>query len=893
MSRWWKDARRLRGHAWPVSIDDEVDGEIATHLTMLTRDLVAKGMSEADARAEALRRFGDPERTRHELHAIRRSMELGTRRVEMHNDIKMDATFAFRMFRRSPLFTSLLVITIAVAIGANATIFRVIDAVLLRPLPYRHADDVYVLRNGYPQGTTSVAAPEYFDYAEQLRSMVSVAAITPQPTALAIGEDDVDRVSNYAVTPNFFSLLDVEAVVGRGFQRGDGERGGERVTVLSHSLWMRRFGGDRDVVGRVVTVGGRPATIVGVMPPGMQFPDAPVDFLRERADLWIANTFEHLRGDERGNQIFAVIARRRAAIDQREFRADVAMLERRFKQAYPDRYAEPGVAGWRLDVAPLRDEMLGAVQPALAAVGGAVVLLLIIACANVAGLLIARGRIRRREMAVRLALGAPRRRLIRQLLTESTLLGLLGGALGLALARGLSIVIARFDPGGIPRLDQASFSPLVIGVSLAVSLLTGVAVGIVPALGNSRERLRDALDDDARAATGGASGTLLRRVLVGAQVALAVVVLVAAGLLGKTLLSLRSIDTGLAPDNVAYMRTDPPSARYDSSYKTLGFYERLTRELTADGAEVGAVFPLPLSGDGWSGSYFVPEVQPDEKAERHAEYSVSTPGYFRVGGIALIEGRDFTPDDKRGTPPVVIIDDVLARTHWPGQSALGKQVNPNREPGAWATVVGVVRHVRRAGPRNDGEPQIYIPHAQHPQRPMVVVVRSRQAPNAVIPLMRAALRRADPQIPASRIGALDDLIASATATDRFYAVMIAAFAATALLLASFGLYGVMSSLVEQRRREIGIRAAMGGTPAAIGWLVMREGLLVTLLGLGVGTLAAFGSTRLLSGLLYGVRPTDPLTYAAIIAIVLAVAAVAAFAPLRRATRVDPIEALRV
>jgi predicted permease len=383
-------------------------------------------------------------------------------------------------------------------------------------------------------------------------------------------------------------------------------------------------------------------------------------------------------------------------------------------------------------------------------------------------------------------------------------------------------------------------------------------------------------------------------VLVGAQVALAVVVLVAAGLLGKTLLSLRDVDTGIAANNVHFMRIDLPSARYDSAHKTLAFYDRLASELrTLGNAEVASVYPLPMSGEGWGGSYFVPEVPDGQGTDLHAEYAVSSPGYFRIAGIAMIEGRDFTPDDIRGRPPVVIIDEVLARRHWAGQSAIGKRVNPNRNAGEWATIVGVVRHVRNSGPRNDGEPQVYVPHGQHPQRPMALVFKSALAPNATVPVLRDALRRTDPQVPATRIGTLDALVAGATATDRFYAVVIAAFAATALLLASFGLYGVMSSLVEQRRREIGIRAAMGGTPMAIRWLVMREGVVVTLIGLAAGAIAAVGSTRLLSGLLYGVRPTDPVTYVGIALIVLVVTAIAAYAPLRRATRVDPIEALRV
>jgi len=342
---------------------------------------------------------------------------------------------------------------------------------------------------------------------------------------------------------------------------------------------------------------------------------------------------------------------------------------------------------------------------------------------------------------------------------------------------------------------------------------------------------------------------------------------------------------------VHYLRVDPPRARYDSAYKVLAFYGRLSDELAAStSGSVAAVYPLPMSGEGWGGSFEVPHVPSDR--DLHAEYAVSTPGYFRVGGIAMLEGRDFTADDKRGNPPVVIVDEVLARAQWPQESAIGKQLNPNRDPGEWATVVGVVRHVRNSGPRNDGEPQIYIPHAQHAQRPMAVVLRSNIEPNAMSPLVRDALRRTDPQVPISHQGALTALVARATATDRFYAIIIAGFAATALLLASFGLYGVMSSLVEQRRREIAIRVAVGGAPRTIRWLVMREGLVVTIAGLVAGSIGALGGTRLLSGLLYGTRPTDPLTYGAIALLVLFVTVVAGYAPLHRATRVDPIEELR-
>jgi predicted permease len=479
---------------------------------------------------------------------------------------------------------------------------------------------------------------------------------------------------------------------------------------------------------------------------------------------------------------------------------------------------------------------------------------------------------------------------VRQLLTESTILGLSGGALGL----GFAWVASRFsagEAGGIPRLDDAGFGVMVVVFSLVASVVTGMLVGIAPAIQQSREELRGALGEGGRGSSDG-TGRRLRRLLVGGQVAMAVVVLVAAGLLGKSLLALREVDTGLRADGAWFLRVDPARARYDSAYKTLALYDRLREELsTLPAGQSSAVYPLPMSGEGWGGSYEVPDPQVGS-AEWHAEYAVSAPDYFRIAGIAMLEGRDFTADDTRDSPPVIVIDEVLARKHWPGTSAVGKLLNPNRDPGKWATVVGVVRHVRNGGPRSDGEPQIYIPHGQHVQRPMAVVVRTSMPHSAVLPALRDALRRADPELPATRLGTMTSLVDQATARDRFYAVLLTIFAGTALLLASLGLYGVMSSLVEQRKREIAIRVAVGGAPSTIGWLVMREGLTITVVGLVVGAAAAAATTRLLASLLFGIAPGDPATWATIAAIVIAVTALAAWAPLRRAVRVDPIEALR-
>ena len=888
-------ARRLRRVFWPVSIQSEIDQELRAHIELQTRRYLADGMTEDDARAASQLRFGDLDRVRDECRVIRNNMEADVRRAELRQELRMDAEYALRILRRNPLFATVAIITIALGIAANTAIFSVVNAVLLRSLPYRFTDRTMIIWNNNSQSSlsiTAVAAPEYFDMKEQLRRFDAVGAIAHQPSALVADGGEPERLNAYVVTPNMFDLLGATPRLGRGFGGNDGTPDAPRVIVLSHALWMRRFGGDPKAVGRVVNLAGFMRTIVGVMPPGVRFPDAPLDFLREPADLWIPSTWQQSRGGSRGNQTLAVIARRRADASPAEAAADLAALSAGFRSAFPKRYASAASKGWSLIAIPIRDQMVGSVRASLFVITAAVGLVLLIACVNVANLLLARGATRRREIAVRMALGAARARLVRQLLTESTILAGLGGVLGVLLAWVGIRLLLRLDGGDIPRLGNTRIDGIVLLFSLGLTMLAGVLVGIVPALQQSMANVRGTLTDGGRSASGGRDGNRLRRTLVAAQVAMALLVLVGAGLLGRSFLALQRVKPGFSSSNVVTLALTLPRSKYDSAAKIIALIERLRAATAAipGVSEASAVYPVPMGGDGWSGSFNV-EGEPagPEDPLPHAEYAVALPGYFHAMKIPMITGRDFEATDRDNSPAVVIVDEALARQHWPNQSALNKRIGG---PGQWATIIGVVGHVHNAGPQTDGEPQIYLPLLQNPQSVISVVARTAAPIASLAAPIRAVVKSLDPELPIARFRSLDDLVAQAVARQRFNMLLITIFAVTALTLASIGLYGVMAFLVAQRSREIGIRVALGGEPRAIRGMVLREGMRICVAGLCVGLALSLAVSRTLSGLLFGVAPSDPTTYVGIALLLLAVGAAASFGPASRATRVDPMVVLR-
>ena len=893
--------RSGKGLFWRRPVDDEVDDELREHLAMLVRRLEHEGLSPEAARDAALHRFGDLATLRAECRTLAHDVEDQMKRQEFWQQLRQDIAYGTRTLRRSPLYTTIAVLTLAIGIGASTAIFSVVHAVLLRALPYRDADRVVVIWNGYREGgeisRTAIAPPEFADVLEQNRSFDAVAAVSRGAANLTgscggSATCEPERVNSYTVSPNLFALLGATPALGRAFTDGDGAPGAEGVAVLSHSLWQRRFGGDSAIIGRGITVNGRLRTIIGVMPATVRFPDAPIGFLRDRGDLWVPYAWQNSRGEERGNQYLGMLARMRPGTTTDQMRTDLETISARFRTAFADRYTSTTFS-WALDATPLREAMTGDVRRPLLVVMGAVVLLMLIACANVAHLSLARGAARRQEFAVRTALGAGRMRLVRQLLTESLLLGAGAGAIGVAIAVASTRGLIRLDPGMIPQLDATRVNGVVLLFALLLTVFCAMLVGVVPALRQSMASVHDAM----RAGRGGAAQPRrrVRSVLVVAEVAMALVILVGAGLLTRSFLALQRVDPGFSPGPTLTFSVTLPRARYDSAAKMIAFHDRLQGQLaTLPGVEaVSAIDPLPLGGTSWSGSFHV-EGQPSPRGVEspHGEYNVAMPGFIDALRFRLVKGRDFEVSDGPGTPSVAIIDERLAGKYWPGQDPIGKRISSNGDTGPWASVVGVVRHVHRSGPKNEGEPQIYFPYRQRVQTPLSYVIRTTVDPLSIVRGVREQVRSLDPDLPVARIASMDALQASALARDRFNALIFLVFAGTALLLAAIGLYGVMAYLVAQRQAELGIRLALGGGPRDVARLVVGDGMRMALLGIVIGTLASLAFGRALEGLLYGTKPTDPVTYAIIATMLALVALLATAIPARRATRSDPVTALR-
>ena len=879
----------------------DVEDEIAFHVEMQTRRFVADGLDPQSARERALRRMGDLERAREDCQRITLSKETDMERAAWWQGLRQDAVYAWRVLRKAPAFTGTALLTIALGIGATTAIFSVVNAVLVRGAPYPHADRVDVIWNTYSElSEAAVAAAEFADIQETSRAFDAVAALRPQTTAMsggcgAGGPCEPERVTAYVVSPNLFDLLGVAPSHGRPFAAADGVTGAPEVVLLSDALWQRRFGGDPGIVGQTILVGAISRTVAGIMPAAARFPDAPIGFLRAPADLWIPYGWEQSRKDSRGNQVLGVLARRRPGVSVEQARADLNVIAAGFRQRFPNRYARPEIQ-WRLNTVPINEQIVGDVRTSLVVLLAAVGVVLLITCTNVANLLLARGTARRRELAVRSALGAARGRLVRQLLLEAVLLVSLGGVLGVGVAfAGVRGLIA-LDAGNIPLLDRSGIDATVLAFSVAVTIATCLLVGFAPALRQSTADPQLALGGAERTAAGSIRHRV-RRVLVVGEVTLAVVVLVAAGLLVRSFARMVATPIGFEPDGTVVAQIALPRAQFDAPEKIVTFQRALLDRLRAlpGTAAASAVYPLPMSGDGWGGTVIV-ENRPADLPEPHAEYAVAMPGYFSTIGIPIVEGREFADSDVTGTMPVAIVDEQFAQQYWPGESAVGKRVSPfgALPPGdpRWATVIGITGHVRNGGPRKAGEGQFYLPALQKPELTLYFVVRAAGSDAPLPAAIRQTVRALDSQLPVGRLSATPALIGRVLARERFNMLLLSIFSGVALTIAAVGLYGLLAFLVTERTREIGIRLALGGRPGRILRAVIGEGLLLACAGLALGTAAALFTAPLLGGLLYGIEPTDPLTYTGIAGVLLLVAAAASYLPGRRATRIDPVSVLR-
>jgi predicted permease len=807
-------------------------------------------------------------------------------------ELKQDARFALRMLFKSPGFTIVVVLALGLGIGANTAIFSVIDAVLLRPLPYEHSDRLVELWMhfagiGIPKDQNSVSAPEFVDLRDQNKSFSHIAATSSDDYNLKIGAMP-ETVEGAAVSASFFPLLGVQAQAGRVFLPGEDRPGRENVVVLSHGLWSRSFGADPGVLGKTVIINSRSYTVVGVTPAGFQFPTG--------AEMWTPLAFskDDLSPNSRGNHGLQVIARIKSGISFEQARSDMQALSQRIIEqnpAYPyERFQ------FRVIMNPLLDELVGDMRTALWILMGAVGFVLLIACANVANLLLARATSREREIAIRTALGAGRTRLIRQLLTESVILALMGSVVGMLLARwGLGALI-RIGSVSFPRIAGAHVDARVLAFTMLIALGTGILFGLMPALQASHVR-PDILKEGGRGATAGAGSRQLRRALVVAEIALSLILLVGAGLLMKSFFRLQEVDPGFRPEGVLTLRISLPENRYSQPAQIRSFVrELLDRTSKLPGVEAaGGVTSLPLSGSGSSGTTSVDSrAVPPEQSTPEADWRVVTPGYFSALGIRLIRGRFFDDRDTDTSAPVAIIDETMAKTYWPGEDPIGKRIHRGgaKSTRPWSTIVGVVGHVRYRTLEAQSRVQLYWPYAQGPWPSVSLAVRTSLEPRSLAATIQREVLAIDPDQPVSTVRTMQELLFDSIARRRFSMLLLAVFAGVAVALAAVGIYGVISYMVTQRAHEMGIRMALGASRASVLRLVLGHSLSLTLAGVILGLAGSMLLTRLISSLLFNVKSTDPATFAAVAGFLTAVALLASLLPASKATKVDPMVVFR-
>jgi putative ABC transport system permease protein len=804
-----------------------------------------------------------------------------------------DLRYGLRMLAKSPGFTAVAVVTLALGIGANTAIFSIVNAVLLRPLPYPQAGHlVKVWGNfagiGLPNNQNWISVPEFKDLESQNKSFSHIAAITDASFNLDIGGTP-QRIEGYLVSPSLFPMLGVQPALGRAFLPEEAEAGRDRVVLLSYGLWKRGFGGEPGVVGRRLNINRLTCAVVGVMPAGFQYPDD--------AEMWAPLAFEpnDLGPNNRGNHGLEVLARIKPELSFQQARADMKALTKAVEEQNRDYPYER--FQFALTLTPLLEEMVSDIQKALWILTGAVALVLLIACANVANLLLVRAAAREREMAVRMALGASRRRLIRQLLTESVLLSLIGGVAGLLLARWSLRALITLSAAIFPRVAAASMNGTVLAFTMLISLGTGIIFGLAPAAQSSGDVKHDSLKEGGRTSTAASVSQRLRHSLIVAELALSLVLLNGAGLLLKSFLRLQSVDAGFRPDHLLTMRISLPEAKYSRPEQVRAFFrDVLDRVSKLPGVQAaGAVSALPLSGSGSSGTTTMDtHAVPPDAASPEADWRVVTPGYFQAMGIALIGGRYFDDRDNDQSPPVAVVDETLAKTYWPNEEAVGKRLHlgGTGSTAPWMTVVGVVRHVRYHTLEAQSRVEVYWPEAQRAAQSLSLAIRTASDPHSLAATVQKEVRAVDPEQPVFQVRTLEELLEGSMARRRLSTLLLSIFAGAALLLAAVGIYGIMAYWVNQRSHEIGIRMALGARQQDVLRLVVGQGVLLTLVGVGLGMGGAFGLTRLMSNMLYGVRPSDPLTFAAGALLLMGVAILASYIPARRATKVDPMVALR-
>ena len=875
----WSRFRRLFG----LEPAADVDAELAFHVEMRVREFIEHGETPERARQLALQRFGDYRGARQECVAINERRKRHMQRTEFLTELRQDIGYAFRMLRRTPAFTAAALLTLALGIGANSAIFSVVHGVLLESLPYRDADRLHHLQMLYPDGTrySALSAPDFMSMREQAQLFDQLEAFAiGSRTVTGIGEPQ--ELTTAMVTAGVFDFLGFDVPIGRTFAAGENQTARNSVAVLSHGLWQRMFGGDASALGRSIALGGRSYSIVGVLAPGARLP--------YEAELYIPlefnDTFDPSTARGRRSESLAVLARSRPGVTAQAIESELRSISSRLQSSFPDTNGGLFIAS-----TPLRDVIVGDVERPLLVLLGAVGFVLLVACANVANLLLARGSARHGELSVRAALGAGRARLVRQLVTEAMVLGLAGGVLGLGFAYWGTEALIAAKPADLPRLEQIGLDSTIVLFTLAAALVTGLIFGIVPALQATNDHLLRGLQESGRAGGGGRRAHRMRSALVVAEMALAVILLTGSGLLIRSFIELTRVNPGFQPDGAMAVRVSFQGELYrtgDPVRRRVVEIEERLRALPGVIA-VGAGSVLPLGGLGALNDFAV-EGAPPPPPNVNQEIAVAsaTPDYFKAIGAPLVRGRLFTDLDHDKSPRVVILNEAAVRRWFPDQDPLGQRVLS----GGPREVVGVVGDVLQRNPGQPAAPQMFAPYTQRTSATARFIVRTHGDALALAPSVREQIRALDPNLPIADVVPLDEMVARSIARPRFYTSLLTLFAGVALALSATGIFGVMSYTVAQQSKEIGIRIALGARTGDVLRGVVGRAVTLAAIGVAVGVLTALALGRVIRNQLFGVDVFDPITLGSVIAVLIGTAAMASLWPARRAASIDPINAFR-
>ena len=877
-------ASRIRGLFGTERLDRDLDEELNAHLELLAEENIRRGMSPEEAALAARRSFGGVTQTK-EAYRDQRGLPI----VET---IIQDIRYGSRLLRRSPGFTAVALITLALCIGANTAIFSVVSGILLRPLPYPEPDRLVWFVQSYAQRGLSpwtMSQMNFATYREQSNSFERMAAIATGGGANLTGVGDPERIAIANVTSGFFEVFKVDPLFGRTFQIEEETPGKNNVCVLSHSFWQQRFGGDPNIVGRALLLNDVPTEVVGVMPEGFAFPERWPSIA-----LW---TPIPLNPQRPFGFFLRTVGRLKPGVSPAEAQAETTAIMWNFAQKNPSFIASakppPPDADFKTLITPLKDRLTGSSEKPLAVLLAASSLLLLIGCANVANLLLAKGALRTRELAVRLALGATPRRIVRQLITESLLLALIGGVAGALLAWWGVRLLVRFGIEGVPRLSEVGVDTTVLGFSLTVIVLTGILCGLAPARQAYSLGVEAGLREGTRGSTRpGQHGT--NRILVPAQFALSLLLLIGVGLLLRSFQKLITTNLGFRPENVLTMIISLPDKKYDPPERALQFNQSMLERVNSLPGIVRAatVDGMPMTGDD-NADGIVVEGQEPSPGEAGAVFSIRevTPGYFETMGIPTLRGRDFDTADRQGAQLVAIIDEMFAKRFWPSDDPLGKRIRYSWSKD-WMIVVGIVGKIRDDAPGDAAKPHVYLPFAQWGSGRFYLVSRTAGDPTAAVSAIRSEIQALDSELPVYSVQTMSQAMSKTLETQRLTNQLLMGFAGLALVLAAAGIYGVMSLRVNSRFQEFGIRTALGARPSDVLGLVLANGMRLAGAGIVLGVAGALWLTRFLASLLFEVAPIDPVTFTGAILLLSAVAMLATYIPARRATRVDPAIALR-